>query len=178
MRANSSQMRVNYGLFHMSQPLDLPLLHRIMRSRNTTRFFLPSQTTPPTTTVARPMSSSITPPIPSFRESDIELFGHTSVPLSLLDGHFKCSKCPRVFPGLGQASHHMQTYQHAHTCTVMGCSWSYNLAKDLIRHSKTHNPQPVRYACPVEDCRSRRRGARSTFARPDLLRRHMDNFHR
>jgi len=47
MRANSSQMRVNYGLFHMSQPLDLPLLHRIMRSRNTTRFFCLRKQRPP-----------------------------------------------------------------------------------------------------------------------------------
>ncbi|TVY86290.1 hypothetical protein LAWI1_G008360 [Lachnellula willkommii] len=97
--------------------------------------------------------------------------------ISLPDGTFKCPKCPRTFREEGKASRHLQVYRHAYACTAPGCTWSYNLPKDLRRHSHTHNPQARRYNCPHPDCVIGPRTLTMSFARPDLLNRHLRNAH-
>ncbi|TVY31737.1 hypothetical protein LSUB1_G008378, partial [Lachnellula subtilissima] len=97
--------------------------------------------------------------------------------ITLPDGTFKCPKCPRTFREERKASRHLQDYRHAHACTVPGCTWSYSLPKDLRRHSNTHNPQARRYNCPHPDCVAGPRTLGMSFARPDLLNRHMRNAH-
>lgn len=95
-----------------------------------------------------------------------------AVPIPLPNGHFSCPYCPRKFSQLSKASHHIQIYRHTHSCSVSGCGWSYNLPKDLLRHSATHNTPEARdrYPCPVTGCSD-------TMSRHDLLKRHVERFH-
>jgi hypothetical protein len=69
-------------------------------------------------------------------------------------------------------SYHVRTYQHAHHCPVAGCRWSYQLLKDLLRHSAIHNTpeERDRYPCPVSGCSD-------TVSRQDLIKRHIERFH-
>jgi hypothetical protein len=95
-----------------------------------------------------------------------------AVPRSPSNSRFSCPQCPRKFSTLVKASHHCQSYRHAHRCSNPGCRWSYRLHKDLLRHSATHNiPESrKRYPCPVAGCSD-------TVSRQDLLKRHVERFH-
>ncbi|KAH8774088.1 hypothetical protein F5882DRAFT_170456 [Hyaloscypha sp. PMI_1271] len=95
-----------------------------------------------------------------------------AVPIQLPNGHFSCPQCPRKFSSFAKASYHLQEYRHTHRCSVPGCRWSYQLHKDLLRHSLTHTTPEARdrYPCPVLGCSD-------TVSRPDLLKRHIERFH-
>ncbi|PMD18049.1 hypothetical protein NA56DRAFT_257363 [Hyaloscypha hepaticicola] len=94
------------------------------------------------------------------------------VPLPLPSGRFSCPHCPRKFSGFARASYHIQEYQHTHQCPVAGCRWSYQLHKDLLRHSATHVTleERERCLCPVPGCND-------TVSRPDLIKRHIERNH-
>jgi len=98
-------------------------------------------------------------------------------PVQLLDGRFGCSECPRPFRTWTKASFHAQSYSHKHACQHAGCRWSYQLHKDLVRHSRTHDPDALTFTCPVQQCSSSSHQSRNTFSRLDLLRRHVQEFH-
>ncbi|KAH6690264.1 hypothetical protein BKA61DRAFT_287594 [Leptodontidium sp. MPI-SDFR-AT-0119] len=102
---------------------------------------------------------------------------HGPGPISMPNGEFMCPQCPRTFDGFVKASRHLQEYRHTYVCPVVGCRWSFRLPKDLRRHSLQHTHRPRRLSCPVAGCNHKRPGSDNTFSRPDLLKRHMTNFH-
>jgi hypothetical protein len=106
-------------------------------------------------------------PIPPAGISNVIL-----VPLPLSNGQFSCPHCPRKFSGFARASYHLQKYRHTHHCPVAGCRWSYQLHKDLLRHSATHVTleERERCPCPVPGCND-------TVSRPDLIKRHIERNH-
>ncbi|KAH7364676.1 hypothetical protein BKA65DRAFT_143063 [Rhexocercosporidium sp. MPI-PUGE-AT-0058] len=103
---------------------------------------------------------------------------HGPGPISMPNGEFMCPQCPRKFDGFVKASRHLQEYRHTFACPVAGCRWSFCLDKDLRRHSLQRTHRPRRLSCPVVGCNHKRPGSDNTFSRPDLLKRHMTNFHR
>lgn len=94
-------------------------------------------------------------------------------------GKLTCSLCPRTFKSQARARAHIRTFRHNYKCTIASCMWSFEAPKDLERHLPTHNVQSRQvFTCSITACPSRRSGtSRITFARRDLLARHMRNLH-
>lgn len=95
--------------------------------------------------------------------------------ISLPNSHFSCPRYPRTFPDARKADKHVKRYRHTYACPNQGCRWSFHLPKDLKRHVDTHKINPTRLRCPVLGCSTGR--GDGAFSRPDLLKRHVENFH-
>lgn len=70
------------------------------------------------------------------------------------------------------SSHYEACHKRTHHCPAVKCCWSFAQAKDLKRHSTSHD-ESGKVPCPYTNCTYHLRG----FKRKDNLRRHSTRRH-
>ncbi|KAH7411448.1 hypothetical protein BKA64DRAFT_720175 [Cadophora sp. MPI-SDFR-AT-0126] len=75
-------------------------------------------------------------------------------------------------------SNHILYYAHTHSCRRPSCNWTYDTAKDLRRHLKSHLANRPRYQCPIQNCKAQRKSKVKGFSRRDGLEKHLRIYHK